>query len=120
MKHIKLFENYDQPIDNFFGIDTSEIKSFAFIWSNAPHISDYTTVNGYGTSEKRMALANAISIKLKGISKKEFLDILKKNFSDIKISTSQGAARIVDYMVNIVDEDVPAFFELIRNIEEYK
>jgi len=140
MKYIKLFEQYSdseltQPINNFFGIDTSDIKSFQFSWSNVPTISDYikwdqsdrqNTKDRYGDGDNRIALSRRIRERLKNISAEEFLELLKKNFDNNKIFINNKShihhlvSRTTTYAINIAGEDVPAFFELVRNIDRYK
>lgn len=133
MKYIKLFEQYSdseltQPINNFFGIDTSDIKSFQFIWSNVPTISDYikwdqsdrkNTKDPYGDVDNRIALSRRIRERLKNISAEEFMELLKKNFDESKIKLVARANKL-SYSIDISGEDVPAFFELVRNIDIYK
>jgi hypothetical protein len=117
MKHLKLFENFtsrETEFNKFRGIDISDVNSFSFIWSTAPHISSYKgTDDKYGSAEKRIDIYHTIKniILDSGVTKEQFKDILEKNFEVSSSSTG--------YHVDLKGQDVIVFFEILQNINSY-
>jgi hypothetical protein len=92
---IKLFDNFNKEDDNdhFNGIDISDMRTFDFIWTNRPFISDYINRLGVsGPAEKRIIISKLIRnyIAENNIDKHKFKEILEEEGFKISRESDNG------------------------------